>query len=459
MSEGIPQDVDAIAHGPHLHETMIGPDMAPSLEIINGMVELGLEVPEPEKVAEALDSLRVVYGIEDKMLEDRLTSTYVIAIANRLAGIDSIEDPEVRELEAKFLDMMLTHGLDLAGKNNKVRGIAEDGVMRKTLEQFQQPELARGLKELILGPWYSDLKRRFGFEKGSDLPFDIYVPTISVASDQNIFHEVAAHAKMEGDTVANSSELTMLATEEAPAYQKAMHKRRAEFLGRLGFSEEELSSAFLYTFEDGTRILVVTSDVVEMLVNFDNPKQSDGKYQEMVDKANILLRHELGHALGESLTVGPIFGLALEEAKAVHYARGSVGTYDEVFDIFATIETITGYNPIDSFADGPDVFRADEFVFDIVRNLGLDGLLDLYSMIPKEYIPSDLGEVSPDDPLMLANGPEMIGIVSRFLRRAVNNGAHLEDIVDSAKVMDSRLQRSGISNKFMKALAYEAHLM
>lgn len=263
--------------------------------------------------------------------------------------------------------------------------VPSDEHQKLVYEKFMQPELTEEFTQFIQGEKFDELRSRL--DVVDEEPFEVrvlsvdagdtygLVPYVDFGEDQLSYEEFSARVK-EGDIRRD--------------YSKELEGRALRFANELG-RERMFAPAWVSTFEDGTKYLCVTSALAEKVMYTDEERASHYNERDYVDDLSTA-QHEYTHTQ-KMLTGGEIgLGIALEELRAEHFSGNHQG-YTDIKKYFTGMKMLTGYSPVDSFEIDGKPYDQDEFLADIARNIGLEGLLEAMTVIPSNYVSDE--HVSP----------------------------------------------------------------
>lgn len=354
-------------------------------QIIDTIDDRGIVIDDREAVESSLETLQQEFGIQNEAFDD-LTNTLVItAAASKLASIeadDSLSPSERRKGMEHVADIVMGvagefTAFDSIDMGTSVdRYVPSDERQKEIYEKYAHPELSAELSAFIHGPALDEVRRRLGVEGGEEDPYEVKVLSIDIGDTDDLVPNV--------DYGDNEHTYEELKKEEASRndYKKGLSDRSESFVADMG-REEVPAPAWVTTFDDGSKYLVVSSALAEKVLYTD--EERPGYYQDADYERDIaLLTHEYTHTQG-MLTggkVGP--GIALEELRAEHFSGNKHG-YTDIKNFFVGIGMLTGYHPANSFEIDGTPYNQDEALVDIAKNIGLDGLLDCMTAIPGNY--------------------------------------------------------------------------
>lgn len=346
--------------------------------VLTGLEDRGIAIENRESTIETLETINKEFALNDEVFSDFKRTVVLVAAANHLANL---EDENSRAKEMEYVADIV---MGIAGKYTQFDGqldylpdkyVPSDEQQKNILEKYTQPELTQQMDEYIRGPKFDNLRARLGKSEAEE-PFEVRVLSIDAGNihglipsvdydDESISYE---EHKKEMDFRHNYSANLELRT-----------KQFAEAYGR----DDVFAPAWISTFNDGTRYLCLASPLVEKVL-YDKEERKDYYSEDYWIDDLAVVEHEYTHTQ-QMLTEGKInLGISLEELRAEHFSGNHHG-YTDIKKFFHGISMLTGYHPSDSFEIEGKPYDQDEFLTEIAKNIGLDGLLDCMTAIPTNY--------------------------------------------------------------------------
>jgi len=368
-------------------------EVTSSSSILESIAQRGIEIGDEEYISESLDVLRQDLGIEDEAFTDFKRTIVLVAAADRLAQLKKRDESVgVQGAEMEYIADLV---MGIAGEYTAYhesrspktldRYIPSEEHQKLVYEKYMHPELTAEFDEFIHGEAFDELRLRLGVD--DEEPFEVKVlsidtgdsdgliPYVDFGEDQLSHEEFSARIK-EGDIRRD--------------YRQGLENRSVRFANELG-RDGVFAPAWVSTFDDGTKYLCVTTALAEKVMYTDEERSAH--YDESYYVGDLATaQHEYTHTQ-EMLTGGEIsLGIALEELRAEHFSGNHQG-YTDIKKFFIGMRMLTGYNPSDSFEINGQPYNQDNFLADIVRNVGLAGLIDAMTVMPSNYVSDE--QVSP----------------------------------------------------------------
>ncbi len=353
-----------------------------STEIVASLEQKDIPIDNSDQLASSLDTLRQDFGIQDEAFADFKRTIVLTAAADRLSNIEGDSGQQGAEMEY-ISDLVM----GIAGEYTEYAGLVDyrkdkislsDEHKKAVYEKYTQHELTQDMDNFIHGPALDELRQRLGVT--DEQPFTVKVLSIDAGNSYGHVPYVDY-----GDEQLTREEFLAIEKEQdvRENYKKGLEERTKRFAHEQG-REGIFAVAWVSTLDDGTRYLCLDAPLAEKVMYSDSERAksySDGDREH--DLAIVL--HEYTHTQ-QMLTEGKVgLGIALEELRAEHFSGNKQG-YQDIKRFYSGVKMLTGYSPADSFEIDGNAYNQDEFLADIARNLGLNGLLDTMVAIPENYV-------------------------------------------------------------------------
>ncbi len=400
-----------------------------SSSVLQGLEAKGLALEGKEQLSASLDALIQEFEIDSSVFNSTKGVLTMVAIADRHRKIVSKSeqdgDPRAVELENIADLVMLAAGPQTKfavqyEKSTDVSGVSDEA-LKEAYDRFTQPELTADLKTYINGPDFDDLRKRLGKDVEMDV-FDVRVLSIAAREDI-ITYGLMPSVDWEDESLSYQEK--QQEHESRREYEEGLFRNGDKFKEAVG-RETSIPPAWVNTDSNGKKTLCMPSATAEKILYPDEARASH--YDEDARQDDIAtLQHEFVHTQGMLLFGGRIgLGIALEELRAEHFSGDQHG-YTDIKKFFQGMGMITGYTPKKAFERDEQSFDEERFMLDIAGNIGLDGLLDTLTAVPKNYVEDE--HANPYLKSMVENnGDGLSGLLEKVYVKAVERDG--EEVVE-----------------------------
>lgn len=351
-------------------------------QLVEDVEQLGVEIEDKEGVGRALDVLRTEFCINDRVFDNVKSKLVLTAIASRLNQLEAKTEQSVvsKTLELEYIAdlVMVCVGTETAFADQHKQALEIHGVSdEQTLaayDKFTQPEVTRDMAEFIHGPAFDELRQRLGIADEEE--FQVRVLSVD---DGYVSHGMAP----ETDWDTGAYEEVVKDDRVKKAYLQGLRDNSDKLSLMLG-REGSFAPAWVTTLDSGRKILCLALPTAEKVLY---RKEARSRYYSEEDYEHdlALVKHEYTHTQKMLLFDGSVgLGIALEELRAEHFSGDKHG-YTDIKKYFMGMRMITGYSPKDSFELNGAAYDEERFLADIAKNVGLDGFLDVMTVIPGNY--------------------------------------------------------------------------
>lgn len=398
----------------------------PAAYILDSVEKHGIVIEDRESVEASLQVLRQELGIQDEALQSTKRMLVLTAAAERLAALERTDvNVSTYGQEIEYVADIV---MGIAGSYTPY-GTPEDSLdtyvpsdehQKLVYEKYTHAELSGEMEKFIHSDRFDALRRRLGVV--NEQPFQVKVLTIEAGSGHGLVPQIGIG---EGQLDYQEFNARVKENEYRRDYTKNLEKRTSEFVRELN-REDVFAPAWVSTFSDGTQYLCITSPLAEKVL-YTEEERAD--YYTTDDRVRDLavLEHEYTHTQA-MITEGELgLGIALEELRAEYFSGNKQG-YTDIKKYFAGMKMLTGYNPAESFEIDGRPYSEDEFMADIARRVGLQGLLDAMAAIPGNYA-EDEAVSSFVKSIIAHNGGGLSGQFRKLYEYMVNKDGN--DVVEA----------------------------
>ncbi len=367
-----------------------------SLDILNGLEQAGIPVEDKEGVASSLDVLRQEFELDDAVFSSFKNKVTIGAIADRLNRTEKDESLDFgqKSSEREYVaDMVMsafgshTKFRDYYKSTQEKKGFSTEHT-KKVYDKFTHPEVTRDMDAFIRGSAFDDLRNRLGVEEED--PYEVRV--LSIASYDGLqAHGLFPYAEYKDNSSWAEYEEVSKENDLRKDYVEGLYENAVLFNQEVG-RDTHIGPAWVATFDDGTQYLCLALPTAEKVLYKDEER---AKYYDEDDWQRDLAaaEHEYTHTQKMLLFDHNIgLGIALEELRAEHFSGDKAG-YTDIKKFVLGVNMLTGYSPKKSFEREGTPYDEEAFLTEIAAKLGLDGLLDMLTAIPANYVADE--HVSP----------------------------------------------------------------
>ncbi len=358
-------------------EQLYSPDIEAE-RIVESVFDLGVEVEDKKKVKESLTILIDEFEIDNDALSGTKNELVMTAIASRMSKLEDIKDVGRHGQEKEYIaDLVMLS----VGENTQFSDLLEssfnevsDNEIKMALDKFTQPEVTKDMDKYIRGAEFDELRKKLGITSEDDME----VRVLSIVDDQ----KTQLYGLRRRSTVYDAEETSYITD-----YESGLVKNGRDFAESTG-RKELFAPAWVDTLENGTTYLCLSLPTAEKVLYQEEDRADYYGNQELGGDIAMVM-HEYTHtrnrlSLSDTHTG---LGTALEELRAEHFSGNKHG-YTDIKKFFQGMKMLTGYSPESSF-DMKDGYDESKFLLDIVDHVGLDGLLDAFTVMPKNYAEDD----------------------------------------------------------------------
>ncbi len=364
-------------------EQMLSPEVE-SERIVESVSDLGVEIENKEGIKESLTVLIDEFQIEESALKGEKNMLVMTSIAAKMSKLSEIKDVGKYTQEKEYIaDLVMLS----VGENTRFAEMMEssghevpDEKVKEAIDRFTQPEVTNEMENYIRGPEFDELRKKLGITS-KEKEMEVRVLSI-VDNDGSQLYGLHPRVDeyLDKDTPYEYTQVERTYLEDYESGLVDNGRKFAEATGR----EDLFAPAWVNTFEDGTSYLCLSLPTAEKVLY---PEEDRSKYYTGRDRERdvAIVQHEYTHTRNR-LAISDVhtgLGTSLEELRAEHFSGNNHG-YVGIKRFFAGMEMLTGYNPESSF-DMEGGYDESKFMVDIVDHVGLEGLLDSLTVIPKNY--------------------------------------------------------------------------
>lgn len=352
------------------HEILDNQEVIEAREIVGWVEQNGIEVDNPEQLARQVESLSSTFGIENDAFDEGRNRLLITAIANELGDEPFGEDVENSERVADMVALAFGEKTMLGDSIERASyepGFSEERTIQ-AYDALTDHEVSAQLEAYINADEdFAGVREKLGVTVDSQAPFRVRVLRAGGADVTGGWSAENADGS-EDEGGARAARIAKLTDE--------MLKNKEYLLAETG--SDELAPAWVRYGSDGSVDLNILLPTADRLLSSDY-----GSADTLArDKATVM--HELAHTQDRVSRSGGLgLGIAIEEIKAEALAGNKLG-YTEVKRYLHAIGAIFGYSPYNYLA-GEGVFDAGDLEVDMARNLGLEGYLDIMTIVPPNY--------------------------------------------------------------------------
>ncbi len=412
--------------------------------IVAGVENIGISIKSPTEVAQNLSVLNHEFGISAEAYEDTTTSILLTGVAELTAELEARKEGMTIGQYGAEMEYVADLVMGIAGEHTVFSEQHEEGLkqggfnpsdehMMHVLDKYSQPELSKGLSDHIAGEALDGVRAAIGIDKSMESPFEVRVLSIG---DDSAEYGLIPSINWEDQKIDTDEEIYI-----REKYKKDMNDRADSFNSELGRSEG-FAPAWVMTFDDGKRVLCVTSGFAEKILY---PEEDRAEYYD--DRARegdvALLEHEYTHTQ-QAITTKAGIGISLEELRAEYFSGNKHG-YIDVKRTVNGIRAVTGVSVEDSFV-AAELNSRDSVITDLAKTLGLQNTLDLMAAIPSNYASDE--KVSPFIRGIVNHNGGLSGSLKRIYDRTLKEqGAEIVESRVSGFI--DRLHRSTANSKYV----------
>ncbi len=359
-----------------------------SMNMINGLAESGIPIEDKVGVAQSLDVLRDEFGIDDDVFEQPKPKLVLTAIADKLNRVNKSETTHVKkagELEYVADLVMLAVGPQTTYAEQYISSMETLGVSdekaKAVHDKFTQPEVTKDMDKFLRGEAFDPLRARLGIT--DEMPYEVKV--LSIDSEGGVQSYGLIPYVDFGEEQLSHEEFSSRVSENnfRGEYVKGLKANGKAFNAGLG-REGTFAPAWVSTFSDGSVFLCLALPTAEKVLYTDEERSSyfseDDRLRDLA-----MVEHEFTHTQKSLLLDEHIgLGIALEELRAEHFSGNKHG-YLEIKKLFRGIGVMHDFNVESNFEKGDKPYDEERFLTEISINMGLDGLLDVLTVIPSNY--------------------------------------------------------------------------
>lgn len=387
-------------------EQQVPVEQQQSMELFGSSLDsLAVDIPELEENREAVATagaeLIEAFGIKPELFESPYRSLIFASISSRLSKLDTENpapaDRQEREfiadatllLSKNFTDEYADIRASLEAENNP-NHLSDKGFL-EIYDKYTDEEHSEAVTKAIADGLLDDVKQAMGITEENEAPFRVRVLSVATSSTETFGLHLGSR-----DFPENWEDLSM--KERSAFYrdssadlraghdwEEGLDQRSEDF--RKATGSKSAAPAWVTTIGGETQ-LCISLPLAEKLLYKDEVTKNVTYYGEDEYQRDLAtLEHEYTHTQQDLIDpeLDIDFGVTFAERHAEHFS-GNKGGYVDVKHFLQDVALVTGVNSVEIFDEVPQKGRdATELLEVFANNLGVDRVVELLTVMPKNY--------------------------------------------------------------------------